>query len=264
AVNSGGSPAGGGSTQYFVGDFDGQKFMPDDNKTRWLDEGADEYAGITWNNTGNRTIFIGWINNWPPANKQIPSYIWRGGMTLPVELSLKKLNDSTEFLVKEPVNELNKLKRPVLTLKDVKLSHGKWTKTFSGSELSSSEIRLTAKMGNASKAILSLKNDLGQQVDIIYDKKDHQLIVDRTYADRNGFHATSSLKHAVTIPVNFSILHMDLFYDRSTLEVFFDNGRWLTTDLVFPSKLYNKIDYDMNGTSGKIEQIKVSTIRSVW
>lgn len=263
-VNNGGSPAGGGSTQYFVGDFDGQKFIPDDNKTRWLDEGADEYAGITWNNTDDRTIFIGWINNWPPANKQIPSYIWRGGMTLPMELNLKKLNDSTEFLVKNPVKELNNLKHPVLILKDVKLSQGEWTKEFPGNELSSSEIKLSVKLRNSSKVTVSLLNNLGQHVDLIYDKVNHQLIIDRTYANRNDFHATSSLKHAVTIPVNLSTIHMDIFYDRSTLEVFFDNGRWLTTDLVFPTRLYNQIKLSTNNESGEMEDLKISSIRSVW
>lgn len=263
-VNSGSSPANGGSTQYFIGSFDGHKFVADDNKTSWLDEGADEYAGITWNNTGDRTIFIGWINNWPSANKRIPSYIWRGGMTLPVELSLKKPNDSTEFLVKKPAKELNNLKHPVLMLKDVKLLKGEWTKIFSEDQLSSSEIKLSAKMGNASMAIISLRNDLGQHVDIIYDKSHSQLIIDRTHANRDDFHAMSSLKHAVTIPVNLSTIHTDIFYDRSTLEVFFDNGRWLTTDLVFPTKLYNQIKLSTNGDSGEIEDLKISSIHSVW
>ncbi len=52
-INPGG-PNGGSATQYFTGDFDGKTFIPYQTDTRWLDYGPDEYAGITWSNTGNR------------------------------------------------------------------------------------------------------------------------------------------------------------------------------------------------------------------
>lgn len=169
-VNNGGSPAGGGGTQYFIGNFEGHAFTADDNKTRWLDGGADEYAGITWSNTGSRTIFIGWMNNWPAANKNIPSYVWRGGMTLPMELSLVKRNDSSMFLVKLPVKELRKLEKPILTEHHLKLSNGYWMKSFDGGELYSSKIRLKTDMKNATGMVVSLQNDQGQQVDITYNK----------------------------------------------------------------------------------------------
>ncbi|HEY6082761.1 MAG TPA: GH32 C-terminal domain-containing protein, partial [Chitinophagaceae bacterium] len=263
-VNNGGSPAGSGGTQYFIGKFDGHAFIADDNKTRWLDGGADEYAGIIWNNTGDRTIFIGWMNNWPPANNNIPSYIWRGGMTLPMELSLQKVNDSTEFVIKQPVKELRRMEHTIFTSDHVKLSNGTWIKSFPGDRLSSSMIKLTAKMNNSQKLIVSLQNDLGQYVDIGYDKQHFQLVIDRTHAGKNNFHAESAPKHAVEIPGDLSTIELTIFYDRSTLEVFFDNGRWVTTDLVFPSKLYDQLKIEMPGGSGEIKKLQVARLSSVW
>ena len=61
-INPGG-PNGGSATQYFTGQFDGNKFTPYQTDIRWLDYGPDEYAGITWSNTGNRKIFLGWMSN---------------------------------------------------------------------------------------------------------------------------------------------------------------------------------------------------------
>lgn len=263
-VNNGGSPAGGGGTQYFIGKFDGHSFTADDNKTRWLDGGADEYAGITWSNTGSRTIFIGWMNNWPAANKDIPSYSWRGGMTLPMELSLKRLDDSSIFLVKQPVKELRGLEKPILKENHLILSKGLWTKTFNNQELSSSTIRLKTNMSNATEITVSLQNELGQHVDITYNKKRRQMVIDRTNADSNKFHAASSRKHSIEIPDDPDTLEMTIFYDRSTLEVFFDGGRYLTTDLVFPTKLYDRIRIHKTGGTDYLETLKLSMMRSVW
>src|SRR4051812_44631913 len=62
-INPGG-PNGGSATQYFIGEFDGKSFTADHTDTRWIDYGPDEYAGVLWNNVGNRKIFLGWMSNW--------------------------------------------------------------------------------------------------------------------------------------------------------------------------------------------------------
>lgn len=59
-----GAPNGGSGTQYFIGNFDGKTFTIDQKDTRWLDYGPDNYAGVTWSNTGKRKILIGWMTNW--------------------------------------------------------------------------------------------------------------------------------------------------------------------------------------------------------
>ena len=86
-INPGG-PNGGSATQYFLGDFNGKTFTVSHKDIKWLDYGPDEYAGITWSNTGDRKIFLGWMSNWQYAEK-VPTTIWRGATTLPRELKLK-------------------------------------------------------------------------------------------------------------------------------------------------------------------------------
>jgi sucrose-6-phosphate hydrolase SacC (GH32 family) len=87
SVNPGGV-TGGSGTQYFIGDWDGKKFTPDDRVTRWLDYGRDNYAGVTFNDAPkNRRIYLGWMSNWDYA-KDIPANPHRGSMTIPRELRL--------------------------------------------------------------------------------------------------------------------------------------------------------------------------------
>ena len=88
SLNPGGYQIGSG-TQYFIGDWNGKEFIADDIKTRWLDYGRDNYAGVTFNNVSeNKRIFLGWMSNWEYANK-VPTDPWRSAMTLPRELSLE-------------------------------------------------------------------------------------------------------------------------------------------------------------------------------
>ena len=83
-----GAPNKGSGTQYFVGDFDGKTFTSDQTDTRWMDYGPDNYAGITWSNTGKRKIFFGWMSNWMYANL-VPTETWRNALTIPRDLKLK-------------------------------------------------------------------------------------------------------------------------------------------------------------------------------
>ncbi|MDH5381668.1 MAG: glycoside hydrolase family 32 protein, partial [Cyclobacteriaceae bacterium] len=75
SINPGG-PQGGSATQYFIGNFDGKTFTPMDSITRWVDHGADNYAGVTWSDipkSDGRRLFMGWMSNWQYANV-VPTY----------------------------------------------------------------------------------------------------------------------------------------------------------------------------------------------
>jgi sucrose-6-phosphate hydrolase SacC (GH32 family) len=99
SLNPGGFQIGSG-TQYFIGQWNGKEFIADDSKTRWLDYGRDNYAGVTFNNAlEDRKIFLGWMSNWEYAHT-FPTQPWRGAMTLPRELTL-----DADMLVQKVVGE---------------------------------------------------------------------------------------------------------------------------------------------------------------
>ncbi len=100
-----GGPNKGSATQYFLGQFDGKTFQPLSKQTKWLDYGPDEYAGVTWSNTGSRRLFIGWMSNWMYANV-VPTETWRSACTIPRELKLLKVANDYR-ITSVPVNELN-------------------------------------------------------------------------------------------------------------------------------------------------------------
>lgn len=265
-VNCGGGPSGTRGTQYFIGSFDGHTFTAGDRKTRWLEAGPDEYAGVTWGNTPGRTVFLGWLDNWPAARADKPAYRWRGGMTMPVELQVRETASGDEFLTKEPVTEITKLETPVFSRKALPLKEGTWAKTFSRNELSSSRISLSEDAPGFSVVTLSLGNDAGEHLDITYDEIRHRLTIDRTQADEKDFQAASPRMHTVGLADDVKGCHLTVYYDRSVVEVFAGNGRYLTTDLVFPQQPYDRLQVSErsdHGNSGPL-RLGVSAIRSVW
>ena len=85
---------------------DGKHFTADDlDYPLWLDYGMDNYAGVTWNNTGDRHLLIGWMNNWQYADR-VPCSPWRSAMTLPRELKLVEYN-GTPHLTSAVIGEIS-------------------------------------------------------------------------------------------------------------------------------------------------------------
>lgn len=98
-----GGPAGGSGTQYFAGDFDGRTFTPTDGETgRWLDLGPDHYAAVSFDNTGDRRLMIGWASNWVYA-RQTPTPTWRSSMSLAREVTLERSPTGLPRLHQRPV-----------------------------------------------------------------------------------------------------------------------------------------------------------------
>lgn len=78
--------------QYFLGDFDGEKFLctyPSD-EPRWLDEGFDNYAAVTFQNAKD-VLLMGWGMNWQYA-AQTPTEGYCGQATLARKLSLTEVD----------------------------------------------------------------------------------------------------------------------------------------------------------------------------
>jgi len=98
-------------TQYFVGNFDGETFTNDNSADTQLliDYGPDSYAGVTWNDTpdGSR-VLIAWMDNWRYA-VNIPTTPWRGAMSIPHVLTLKRLPEGIR-LIQSPIAQVEELR----------------------------------------------------------------------------------------------------------------------------------------------------------
>jgi fructan beta-fructosidase len=243
SINPGG-PNGGSATQYFTGQFDGHTFTPYQTDTRWVDYGPDDYAGVTWSNTGDRKIFLGWMSNWQYANV-VPTIKWRSATTVPRNLSLQKIGDRY-FVSAVPVKELDKLKREKIDIKDnkAKLSGG-------------AVMRLTTGVLNDFEIVLS--NNSSQRTVIGYSKAANEYYIDRTASGKTSFEkgfASRSVAPRIAITDSADIT---LVIDVASVELFADGGATVMTAIFFPDKEYNEISFEAKQKSG-IKTIELTAL----
>ncbi|NGM61763.1 glycoside hydrolase family 32 protein [Sphingobacterium sp. SGG-5] len=229
SLNPGG-PNGGSATQYFIGDFDGKVFQAYDKETRWLDWGTDNYAGVTWSNVGNRHLLIGWMSNWQYANV-VPTEKWRSTMTTVRELSLFEANGKL-YLKNFPIAGYDtKFKRQNLNSPDT------------------NEIDISG-LDNAFK--ISMKNvDLTKGFKFIFDNKMNEILTFQYHKSHNYFAINRAETGLIAFNNNFpkkmiadNIIvkdkcDIDIYMDKTSIEVFVDGGKIAMTSLFF-----NENDFD--------------------
>ena len=236
SINPGG-PNKGSATQYFLGDFDGHTFTPNSTETKWMDYGTDNYAGVTWSNTGDRKIFLGWMSNWQYATV-VPTTNWRSSMTLPRELQLKRV-DNNLVIASQPVAELSGIQSESIFLKKLKFADSLDLSKKAGAIKFPCRLNFTVK--NAGDFSLSLSNDLGEVLLVVYDKTTKQFFIDRTKSGKSDFETGFAARHTAPRFTSKSNINMSLVIDVSSVELFADDGLTTMTDIFFPNKPYNKI-----------------------
>lgn len=218
-INPGG-PSGGSATQYFVGDFDGHKFTCESKPevTKWMDYGKDHYATVTFDNAPNgRHVALAWMSNWQYAN-QVPTLQYRSANSIPRDLGLFEYKGNTYCSVtpseeitaarsKKPSKSLSEACEMVVNLKD--------------------------------DATITLSNSKGEKVVMTYKAKDETFSMDRTLSGKTDF--SSDFAAITTAPVYGKMNKLRIFIDKSSIEVFDNDGKMAMTNLVFPTKPYDKV-----------------------
>jgi fructan beta-fructosidase len=254
-----GGPNKGSATQYFTGAFDGKKFTPSDTKTRWLDYGPDEYAGVTWSNTGNRKIFLGWMSNWLYANK-VPTETWRNAMTIPRELTLKHVG--TEVLLSsEPVKELSIIQSRPVSVTNITINHSLDIAEKMGKIKFPCRLNLT--IGELKDFSIVLSNQKGEKLIIGYDKKENQYYIDRTQSGKTAFEQDFAATHVAPRLVASKGADISLIIDVSSVELFADKGLTVMTEIFFPNDRYDQLHFDLNGKI-VVDELQFIQLRSIW
>jgi fructan beta-fructosidase len=254
-----GAPNGGSGTQYFIGNFDGKTFSSDQKETKWLDYGPDNYAGITWSNTEERKIFLGWMSNWQCANL-VPTETFRNAMTIPRELYLKRSGDDL-FVASKPVTEMTAIQDKPLIAKDIDLkSQIDLTKKIGGLVL---PCRLNLSFDKTKNFELELSNDLGEKLLIGYDKTNNQYFIDRTKSGKTEFQKDFAGKHVAPRLAKSAKINMTLIFDVSSVELFADDGLSVMSELFFPDKPYDKLSVQSTDYM-EIEKLEFIGLKSIW
>ena len=253
---------GGSATQYFIGEFDGKTFLCDSKPetVKWMDWGKDHYATVTFSNTGDRKIAMAWMSNWQYAN-EVPTRQFRSSNSIPRELSLYTQGGET-YLASVPVQEIETLRNGKKEFPGFVDQRGDYNidKLLDDNQ-GAYEIVLTIKNKTATVFGFKLYNEQGEQVDFCYNLLEKKFSMDRTKSGLSDFSKDFS---AVTFaPIEKQDGYtLRIFVDKSSVECFDGNGKFVMTNLVFPSEPYDRLNFYAKGGVYEIESITVYSLQN--
>ena len=258
---------GGSGTMYFVGDFDGHRFTCDTKPdcVKWLDWGKDHYATVCFSNTGDRTIAVPWMSNWQYANLTPSKGQYRSANALPRELNLYTAADGQLLLSAAPVKELSSLRGKEEKIGDFNLGEKRVEHVADNGAF---ELQFHMQPAAKGRTGVELSNAEGEKTVIYFDSENHRVVMDRaesgivdfgkdiephqleTSSSRRAcvdglLHFVNDFAHATWAPVSdIAAAHeVRIFADRSSIELFVDGGRVAMTNLVFPTKPYDRLRF---------------------
>ena len=243
------APNGGSGTRYIVGDFDGHRFVPEHQDIRWLDYGPDNYAGVTFHNTGDQVLLIGWMSNWTYA-QAVPTAPWRSAMTLPRELGLVTVDGNAM------------LSQSVPSVFDGQTSlNGDWMSDLSAAWCNADGVlKLSLSAENQPSFELTLSNDIGDRLTIGFDAAEQHYYIDRRHAGQSSFSPDFPIR--AIAPRNGAQHGTDiqLYFDRGSVELFADNGITAMTSLFFPRADYDSARLEMSepAQNGRLTLSKIN------
>jgi sucrose-6-phosphate hydrolase SacC (GH32 family) len=260
SINPGG-PNGGSATQYFIGSFDGAKFSNESKDINWLDYGTDNYAGVTYNNipaNDGRRILIGWMSNWQYA-QQVPTTTWRSTTTLPRELTLGA-NGTAYLLKSNPVREFSHYQTggPDTAVtganKSIDIVNNSTVKT------GSYELKFTADFSSLNVMTLNIGN-LKEKLLLIVDKANQLLTIDRSAAGNTDFNNVFKNKIVCPFSPKAGDNSFRLIIDKTSAELFVNNGEKVLTTLFFPAYQYNRLKLTGDGSTAAFKDLTLTAVK---
>ena len=286
---------GGSATEYFVGDFDGKNFTcPDANEVKWLDWGKDHYATVTFSNTGSRVLAITWMSNWQYANLT-PFKQNRGANGLPRELKLYEKNGKY-YISEDVAPEVLALRK---STKELGSQTVEGEKAFAGATSGMEgafEIEADVTADANGIAGIELYNNKREHTLIYIDMKEGKVVMDRTESGLTDFGKQSvphdielawdkqraaegkqpaRIENSINYKNDFALatwaplslcqdgkktFHLDIFADKSSIELFVDGGRIAMTNLVFPVAPYENVKLYSKGGKAEFQNMKIHTL----
>jgi len=259
-INPGG-PAKGSGDQFFVGQFDGYRFIEDHpgSGPHWADWGKDFYASTSFSNipagaeANSERVWIAWMSNWQYAAK-VPSLPGRGEMTVARRIYFRQPpahpaptpSQEPLFLVQEPILPIPAIKHyaamfgapPYETISQANARIAALKESGSAYRLS-----FILNPGDAEEAGVRLRrstanpNDPAAEETVVgIDITTGHIFVDRTRSGKTDW--SPDFPARVSAPLRRSqanSIPIEILVDSNSIEVFAEDGETVLTNLIYPA-----------------------------
>lgn len=250
--------------QYFIGEFDGEKFIADDpdQYPLYVDQGLDYYASRVFQDYDSKespVYTLGWVCTWDYAQTQ-PSEWGKGIWSIPREYKLRT-SDQGVRLYQTPLPALVELRgRKYSVAKSLTAGITPLKEVSSMGNTYELEAEFDVKGRDAFGFYLCEGG--GRRLVLSYDPSSQNLTLDRTNVadveipkfDRVAF---------CNVPLRNGKLLLNIFVDKSTVEIFADNGSAVMTALTYPGENQNGVSlFSLN--KGVSVRLNAWELGSIW
>jgi fructan beta-fructosidase len=270
-----GSIAGGSGGQYFIGQFDGTRFVEDPGSRRaagverqaalWFDYGPDYYAAVSWSDipsSDGRRLWLGWMSNWQ-YGQDVPTSPWRSAMSIPREVGLRHIDEGIR-LVQRPARENQRLREQRFHFKGGDLARAnQW---LAQNHIQGAQLELVVEFERQSTGV--------QGVEVLKSSKDETVIglnwdretvfVDRTNSANVNFNPKFSGVYDAPLTAPRGKVKLHVFVDASSVEVFVNDGERVLTAIYFPSSVSREVQFFGPQDRAKISALDVWNLQSSW
>ncbi|KHD37800.1 sucrose-6-phosphate hydrolase [Clostridium acetobutylicum] len=209
-----------GSLNYETGEFSCGDFLE-------LDRGFEFYAPQVMKTSDGRTLLLGWMGL--PDREVSPTIDnrWLHCLTIIRELKMKD-----NKVVQKPLRELKKLRKGKVEYKN-KLIKDTETK-LDGINGDSFELKCKFEFDKVNQFGIKMRYNSHKDEEILmfYDAINEKIVFDRS---KDGFHKEADAERKCFIKNNGKV-KMHIFMDKSSVEIFINDGEETFTSRIYPSK----------------------------
>ena len=226
----------GADGQYAVGAFDGSTYRPEAERLRGH-SGTAYYAAQTFSDLPDgRRVLVGWLR--APS----PGMPFNQGMTLPQELGLVNTPEGIR-LTHAPVKELNTLRERTQKFGPADLATGA-ANPLAGGEAERIELRVRCETSADAEVTMDLRG-----VPVRYDAAKQELTI---------------AKHTTPWPVKDGKLGLIVYLDRTSIEVFSQDGLFYAPVAVLPEAAVRGVSLSVEKGSVRGMSGEAHVLRSCW
>ncbi|GAA3011694.1 glycoside hydrolase family 32 protein [Microbacterium aurantiacum] len=228
---------------YWTGTWDGSTFTADVDDPLWLDDGADFYAAVTWDDPRQSEAVrlesrfaLGWINNWAYA-RDLPPEDWQGG-ALSLTRRLTLVEEAGRLVLRsQPVDALADYAGEARTAETITVEPGNVSDLALQPDDSAYRLQTTLDVPDSGEVRLRLFDTGATAVTVGYDADRDVVFVNRERDTAAPDMPEVYREIRTTGPLDSGgTLALDIVVDHSSVEVFVGDGRASLTTAVYPAE----------------------------
>ncbi|MED4226975.1 glycoside hydrolase family 32 protein [Neobacillus cucumis] len=239
-------------TGYLIGDYDYENTKFVHGSFTELDFGHDFYAVQSFLDDKGRRIAIGWMDMWE-SNMPTKEDGWCGALTLPRELTLGKNNK----VLMNPVEELTLLRESQHHVCSNQSISGGYL-VEAKEDLLELKVEIDLEKTTATSIGLRILGMNEEETILKYKKEDQKLILDcsKSGKEEDGVRRTEFETD--------QLLSLRVFIDRSSIEVFANDGQASMTSRIYPKEKRLGIELFAENGDVQVNEFTYWNLKDIW